>query len=82
MSPDSRLKEVKQTLETKKVKFDVLLDEQQGDDFRIAKLYNVNSIPTKIVIDKNGRIRSTSVGYNGNDDELVNGFKKIAEMLK
>ena len=81
-SADTRLKEVKQTLETKKVKFDVLLDEQQGNDFMVAKLYKVNSIPTKIVIDKNGKIRSTTVGYSGNDDELVNGFKKIAEMLK
>lgn len=79
---EERLKEIKKTIEIKKVNFDILLDEPMtGNDYLVAKQYNVNSIPTKIIIDKNGKIRSTLVGYSGNDVELVNELKSIVEKL-
>jgi len=82
-TPEDRLKEIKKTIEIKKVNFDILLDEPMtGNDYLVAKQYNVNSIPTKIIIDKNGKIRSTLVGYGGNDVELVNELKAIVEKLK
>ncbi len=82
-TPEERLKEIKKTIEIKKVNFDILLDEPMtGNDYLVAKKYNTNSIPTKIIIDKNGKIRSTLVGYGGNDVELVNELKAIVEKLK
>jgi len=81
-TPEDRLRDIKKTIETKKVNFDILLDEPTGLDYLVAKQFNVNSIPTKIIIDKNGKIRSTLVGSSGNDVELVNELKTIVEKLK
>lgn len=81
-TPEDRLKEIKKTVEIKKVNFDILLDEQKGYDFLVAKQFNVTGIPSKIIIDKNGKIRSTLVGYSGNDAELVNELKAMVEKLK
>jgi len=81
-SPETRLKDIKKTIETKKLNFEILLDKQIGDHYQVAKLYNINSIPTKIIIDKNGKIRSTLVGYNSNETEVVNEFKAMAKQLK
>ncbi len=81
-TPEDRLKDIKKTIEIKKVNFDILLDEPTGLDYLVAKQFNVNSIPTKIIIDKNGKIRSTLVGFSGNDVELVNELKTIVEKLK
>ena len=81
-SPEERLVNIKKTVESKKVNFDILLDKQTGNDFMVSKLYGVESIPTKIIIDKNGKIYSTIVGNGGNDEELVKELKTIAEILK
>jgi len=80
-TPEDRLKEIKKTIKIKKVNFDILLDEQKGYDFLVAKKFDVTGIPSKIVIDKNGKIRSTLVGYSGNDVELVNELKSIVGKL-
>jgi peroxiredoxin len=82
-TPEDRLKDIKKTIETKKVNFDILLDEPTtGIDYLVAKQFNVTGIPSKIVIDKNGKIRSTLVGFSGNDVELVNELKAMVEKLK
>jgi len=80
--PQTRLKDIKRTIESKKVNFNILLDEQKGDKYLVRDLFKITGIPTKFVIDKNGKIRSTMVGYGGNDEELVNELKRIVEMLK
>jgi thioredoxin-related protein len=82
MEPEARFQKIKQTIMNKKVNFNILLDEQTGNDYNIASLYNVTSIPTKIIIDKKGKIYSTLVGFNGNDEELVKELKSIVETLR
>ena len=82
MEPEARLQKIKQTIMNKKVNFNVLLDEQTGNDYTVASLYSVTSIPSKIIIDKKGKIYSTLVGFNGNDEELVKELKSIVETLK
>lgn len=82
VSPTERLEKIKSTVESKNVNFDILLDEQVGNDFVVSKLYGVKSIPTKIIIDKNGKIYTTLVGYSGNDEELVKELKSIVEAQK
>ena len=82
-TPEDRLKDIKKTIETKKVNFDILLDEPTtGIDYLVAKQFKVNGIPSKFIIDKNGKIRSTLVGFSGNDVELVNELKAMVEKLK
>jgi len=65
------------------VNFDILLDEPMtGNDYLVAKQFKVTGIPSKFIIDKNGKIRSTLVGFSGNDVELVNELKAMVEKLK
>jgi thiol-disulfide isomerase/thioredoxin len=80
-TPEKRLEDIQKVIENKKVNFNILLDELNGTDYLLGKLYGVTGIPTKIIIDKNGKIRSTLVGYSGNDVELVNELKAIVEKL-
>ena len=58
--------------------FVVPLDTQQ----RVANAYNVQGIPTKVVIDTNGRVRYRAVGYNGNPETTVNELTLVVELLK
>ena len=82
LSPEVRISKIKQTLESKKLNFDILLDEQAGNDFVVSKLYGVNNIPTKIIIGKNRKIYTTLTGYNAIEEELVKELKSIVELLK
>jgi len=82
MGPEARLQKIEQTILNKKVNFNILLDEQTGTDYTVASLYSVTNIPSKIIIDKKGKIYSTLVGFNGNDEELVKELKSIVETLK
>jgi len=82
VSPEERLAKIKSTLEAKNVHFDVLLDNQVEDHFEVSELYDVKSIPTKIIIDKNGKLYTKLVGYGGNDEELVKELKGVVEGLK
>ncbi|UFH52870.1 TlpA disulfide reductase family protein [Spirosoma sp. KNUC1025] len=58
--------------------FVVPIDEQQ----RVAKAYKVLGIPTKVVIDTNGRVRYRHVGYSGDPESTVNELTMVVEMLK
>jgi thiol-disulfide isomerase/thioredoxin len=58
--------------------FHVLLDEKD----KIIANYNVSGIPTKFVIDPKGNVKYTSVGYNGNADELVQELSLMVENAK
>ena len=58
--------------------FVVPLDTQQ----RMANAYNVQGIPTKVVIDTKGRVRYRAIGYNGNPETTVNELTLVVEMLK
>ena len=82
LSPEARITKIEDLLESKKLNFNVLLDEQAGNDFVVSKLYGVNNIPTKIIIGKNGKIYTTITGYNANEEELVKELKSIVELLK
>lgn len=49
---------------------------------RVANAFGVQGIPTKVVIDPNGRVRYRSVGYNGNPEATVDELTLVVEMLK
>ncbi|MBD2756825.1 redoxin family protein [Spirosoma validum] len=58
--------------------FVVPLDDQQ----RVSRAYKVQGIPTKVVIDTNGRVRYRHVGYSGDPESTVNELALVVEMLK
>lgn len=49
---------------------------------RVANSYKVRGIPTKVVIDGNGRVRYRAVGYSGNPEATVDELTMVVEMLK
>jgi len=57
----------KKITQAKKYDSTVIFDEKASDN-RLSKVrtaYHVNSLPTKLVIDKNGNIRFIATGYGG-----------------
>ncbi|MBK9012739.1 MAG: redoxin domain-containing protein [Saprospiraceae bacterium] len=52
---------------SKSYTFNVLMDL----DNQVVTKFGVSGIPTKFVVDRNGKIRFKAVGFNGNDQELV-----------
>lgn len=58
--------------------FTVPLDGSQ----RVSKAYKVLGIPTKVVIDPNGRVRYRQIGYTGDPEATVNELTLVVEMLK
>ncbi|HSK13586.1 MAG TPA: TlpA disulfide reductase family protein [Phnomibacter sp.] len=58
--------------------FHVLMD----TDDKVIGSFGVDGIPTKFVIDKNGKIRFRSVGYNGSTDKTFNEMQMMIEIAK
>jgi peroxiredoxin len=56
--------------------FDVLMDNEN----KVVEQFKVDGIPTKFVLDKEGRIRFKSVGFDGSDDKLMNELSVMIEM--
>jgi len=64
-------------IEKGEYRFDVLMDKES----KVVVDYGVEGIPTKFVLDQEGRIRFTSVGFNGNNEELVEEIRTVIELL-
>lgn len=73
---DDKLKNAQAFMEKKKYPFYVLMD----NDNRMVEDFAVSGIPTKFVIDKNGKIRFKTVGFGGNDDDLVDELSTMIEL--
>ncbi len=74
--PENKKAKAAEFIESKAYTFNVLFDL----DDKVIGSYNVSGIPTKFVIDKEGEIRFKSVGFGGNDDELVKEISLMIEM--
>ncbi|MCA5004201.1 TlpA family protein disulfide reductase [Sphingobacterium bovistauri] len=62
--------------------FNVLFDEMTDWNKRIATLYEVKALPTKIIIDKYGDIRFHSSGSSSSIDEIMNDLITRIEIVK
>ncbi|HVK96221.1 MAG TPA: TlpA disulfide reductase family protein [Flavisolibacter sp.] len=69
-------KKVEEFITTNKYSFEVLLDEES----KVVEQFKVEGIPTKFVLDPNGKIRFKSVGFNGSDDGLVEELTAMIEL--
>jgi thiol-disulfide isomerase/thioredoxin len=58
--------------------FHVLMD----SDAKVVADYKVSGIPTKFIIGPDQKIHFTSVGYSGNNDELVEELKTMIQLVK
>ena len=67
-----------------KYTFHVVYDNEIKDsnDFEVAKKYDVEGIPTKVVIGQDGKMKFKSVGYGGSTDKLVEEMDIMIEILK
>ena len=67
------MQEAAEFMKENKYPFHLLFDEK-GKDGRLSKvrsLYGVDSVPTKLIIDKNGNIRFKATGFNETSAELL-----------
>lgn len=59
-----------------KYSFHVLMD----NDDKVVTDYKVDGIPTKFVIDKEGKIRFKAIGFDGSDDKLMSELTAMIDM--
>src|SRR3546814_504928 len=78
--PDREAK-VKEFIADNQYSFNVLFDtvEGEGNDFDVVSAYGVSGIPTKFIVDKNGRIRFKAVGYSGSPEGEL---QKVSLMIE
>ena len=58
--------------------FHVLMD----NDNAVHDKFKINGIPAKIIIGKDGNIKFNLVGYDGNEQGLVDEMETISELLQ
>lgn len=51
-------------------------------DNKTVEDYNVSGIPTKFIINKNGNIQFSSIGFGGDEDELLEEISMMIDMAK
>jgi len=73
---DDKVKNASDFITKNKYTFDVLMD----NDDKVVGQFKVDGIPTKFVIDKEGKIRFKAIGFDGNDDKLVTELTAMIEM--
>lgn len=73
---EDKEKNAKDFISSKNYNFNVLMD----NDNAVVTSFGVSGIPTKFVLDKKGKIRFKSVGYSGNNEELVREMEMMIEM--
>jgi thiol-disulfide isomerase/thioredoxin len=79
---DNYLDGVKKFIADNKYTFHVIMDEK-GDDGRQSKVvtaFGVKGITTKFIIDKNGNIRFSYVGYSGTPEKLLDEVTNMVDM--
>lgn len=70
---------VRKFITDNKYPFEVLVD---LPDYKVCGAYQVNGIPAKFVIDKEGNIRFRFSGYNGSNESTTEEVSAMVKMLK
>jgi thiol-disulfide isomerase/thioredoxin len=73
---ENKKKSAADFITSNKYSFQVLMDEED----KVVTEFKVEGIPTKFVIDKNGKIRFKSVGFSGSDDKLMNELTAMIDI--
>jgi thiol-disulfide isomerase/thioredoxin len=75
---------IKNYVSTNKFPLNVLIDEPiatNKQQFSIATAYHVKAIPTKVIIDREGKLRFTSNGFQSHQ-ELINELEAMISIVK
>ena len=75
---DDKTKNAADFIKSKGYRFNVLIDQ----DDKVVGSYGVSGIPTKFVLDGQGNVRFKSVGFSGNDDQLVDELSIMIDLAK
>jgi thiol-disulfide isomerase/thioredoxin len=75
-SVQDKNKNAKDFIDKNKYAFDVWMD----TDDKVVAQFKVDGIPTKFVIDKEGKIRFKAVGFDGSDDKLMQELSAMIDM--
>lgn len=65
-------------IQTKGYSFRVLMDTED----KVVGAYGVSGIPTKFIIDRNGKIRFKAIGFDGSDEGLAEEVSLMIEAAK
>lgn len=82
---EQRKTEVKQLMDDNKYTFHVVLDDPQTDNrqqYKTVSAYGVSGIPTKFVLDKEGKIRFKAIGFDGNSQSLADELSIMIELAR
>jgi thiol-disulfide isomerase/thioredoxin len=81
---NERLETVQSFIEKNKYDFHVLIDPFSNDtgSYEVANAYGVSGIPTKFIIDKEGKMRFKDVGFSGSTDKLLNKIDVMIELIR
>lgn len=64
--------------------FHVVIDEKKSESsnsYNVASAYNITGIPTKVIIGPDGKMKFKLVGYDGNNDKLMQEIGLMIEIL-
>ncbi len=75
---DDKAKNAAEFINGKGYTFNVLLD----NDDKVITSFSVSGIPTKFILDANGKIRFKAIGFEGSDDGLVEEIKIMVEAAR
>jgi thiol-disulfide isomerase/thioredoxin len=75
---DTKQKNASDFIAGKNYPFNVLLDL----DDSVVTAFGVTGIPTKYILDKNGKVRFKSVGWSGSAQSLVDELTTMVELVK
>ncbi|WP_299389808.1 TlpA disulfide reductase family protein [uncultured Gelidibacter sp.] len=80
----NREKMVADFIKSNKYDFHVVFDPVMEDsrNYEVASKYDIEGIPTKVIIGPDGRMKFKSVGYGGSNEKLVNEMDIMIDILK
>jgi len=76
--PGDKVKNASDFIKSKNYTFNVLMDTEDT----VVASFGVSGIPTKFILDANGKIRFKSVGYSGDNDALVDELSAMIELAR
>lgn len=82
---EERKAEIKKLMTDNQYTFHVVLDNPKAENkqqYETVSAYEVSGIPTKFVLDKEGRVRFKAVGFDGNSQNLADDLSIMIELAK
>ncbi|TXH20083.1 MAG: TlpA family protein disulfide reductase, partial [Chitinophagaceae bacterium] len=76
---ETRLEKIKSVLKKHQLDFNVLIDQKNNQGFEVASKFKISGLPSQFIIDKNGIVRFSLKGFDGNVDSMIEEVKLMIE---